>query len=88
MPNYRRLLTPEEFREIVAKGEPALIAALAKYVREQTGRKKTGTALSGSERVRLYRLRKREERELEEQTRLKHERAAARKGGAKGRGKT
>jgi hypothetical protein len=86
MPNYRKLLTPEEFREIIAKGEPALIAALSRYVREQGGRKKTGAALSGSERVRLYRQRKREEREREELARIKGERAPARKGGAKGKG--
>ena len=86
MANYRRLLTPEEFREIVSKGEPALIAALSKYVREATGRKKSGAALSGAERVRLYRQRKREEREREEMARIKGERAPARKGGAKGRG--
>jgi hypothetical protein len=90
MPNYRKLLTPEEFREIVAKGESALIAALSKYVRETGGRKKTGAALSGAERVRLYRQRKREEKERAEIARIKGERAPARKGGAsgKGRGKT
>lgn len=87
MPHYRRLLSPEEFQKIVSKGMPAMIEALSKYVREQTGRKKTGTALSGSERVKLYRQRKREREEREELERLKAARAAARKGRAKGRGK-
>jgi hypothetical protein len=90
MPHYRKLLTPEEFREIVAKGETALIAALSRYVRETGGRKKTGKALSGSERVKLYRQRKREREEIEELARVKGERAPvpARKGGGKGRGKS
>ena len=86
MPHYRKLLTPEEFQQIVAKGTPALIEALSRYVREQGGRKATGKALSGAERVRLYRQRKREEQERKEMARIKGERAAARKGGAAGKG--
>lgn len=89
MPHYRRLLTEQEFQEIVSKGTPALIEALSRYVRERGGRKATGKALSGSERVKLYRQRKREREEREELAKIKGERAAARKGkgGAKGRGK-
>jgi hypothetical protein len=85
MPHYRKLLTQEEFQAIVSKGPAAMIEALSKYVRESGGRKKTGKALTGSERVKLYRQRKREREEREELARVKGERAPAGKGGGKGR---
>lgn len=91
MPNYRKLLTPEEFREIVAKGETALIQALSRYVRETGGRKATGNAMTGSERVALYRKRKREREQQEKARHLREARLAGsgdkKSGGAKGRGR-
>jgi NAD(P)H-flavin reductase len=93
MPNYRKLLTQEEFQTIVAKGPAAMIEALSKYVREQGGRKATGNAMTGSERVALYRKRKKEREQREGARQLREsqlEKRGANKGkgsrGAKGRG--